>query len=163
MSAPSAVESTSPIYRGPLPHVTTVERVPVTVYEQPGDASRAVAREIADLVTSRAVAGKKTVLGLATGSTPVGVYDELIRLHKQEGVSFKTVVTFNLDEYWPIPPDALQSYHRFMREHLFDHVDIPAEAIHIPDGMLPRDGVVAACLRYEERIREAGGIDLQIL
>ena len=163
MSAPSAVESTSPIYRGPLPHVTTVERVPVTVYEQPGDASRAVAREIADLVTSRAVAGKKTVLGLATGSTPVGVYDELIRLHKQEGVSFKTVVTFNLDEYWPIPPDALQSYHRFMLEHLFDHVDIPAEAIHIPDGMLPRDGVVAACLRYEERIREAGGIDLQIL
>lgn len=163
MSAPSAVESTSPIYRGPLPHVTTVERVPVTVYEQAGDASRAVAREIADLVTSRAVAGKKTVLGLATGSTPVGVYDELIRLHKQEGVSFKTVVTFNLDEYWPIPPDALQSYHRFMREHLFDHVDIPAEAIHIPDGMLPRDGVVAACLRYEERIREAGGIDLQIL
>ena len=163
MSAPSVVESTSPIYRGPLPHVTTVERVPVTVYEQPGEASRAVAREIADLVTSRAAAGKKTVLGLATGSTPVGVYDELIRLHKQEGVSFKTVVSFNLDEYWPIPPDALQSYHRFMREHLFDHVDIPAEAIHIPDGMLPRDGVVAACLRYEERIREAGGIDLQIL
>ena len=139
MSAPSAVDFTAPIYRGPLPHVTTVEQVPVTVYDQPGDASRAVAREIAELVTSRAADGKKTLLGLATGSTPVGVYNELIRLHKEEGVSFKTVVTFNLDEYWPIQPDALQSYHRFMREHLFDHVDIPAEAIHIPDGTLPRE------------------------
>ena len=144
VSVQPSVEPSSPIYRGPLPHVTTVERVPVTVYEQPGDASRAVAREIADLVTSRAAAGKQTVLGLATGSTPVGVYNELIRLHKEEGVSFKTVVTFNLDEYWPMDPDALQSYHRFMREHLFDHVDIPADAIHIPDGTLPRDRVLAA-------------------
>jgi glucosamine-6-phosphate deaminase len=140
-----------------------VERIPVTVYDQPVDASRALAREIADLVQSRAAAGKRTVLGLATGSTPVGVYDELIRLHREEGVSFKTVVTFNLDEYWPMLPEALQSYHRFMREHLFDHVDIPSENIHIPDGTLAREQVAAACLRYEEAIREAGGIDLQIL
>jgi glucosamine-6-phosphate deaminase len=157
-AAPSA-----PIYRGPLPHVTTVERLPVTVYDQPADASRAVAREIADLVQQRAAAGKTTVLGLATGSTPVGVYDELIRLHREEGVSFKTVVTFNLDEYWPMQPDALQSYRRFMQEHLFDHVDIPADAIHIPDGTLARDRIPAACAAYEERIRAAGGIDLQIL
>jgi glucosamine-6-phosphate deaminase len=143
--------------------VHTVERIPVTVYDQPGEASRAVAREIADLVTERARAGKQTVLGLATGSTPVGVYDELIRLHREEGVSFKTVVTFNLDEYWPMQPDALQSYHRFMREHLFDHLDIPAANIHIPDGTLARDQVAAACGRYEEKIREAGGIDLQLL
>ena len=155
--------ATPPIYRGPLPHVHAVERIPVTVYDQPGDASRAVAWEIADLVTERARDGKQTVLGLATGSTPVGVYDELIRLHREEGVSFKTVVTFNLDEYWPMQPDALQSYHRFMREHLFDHLDIPAANIHIPDGTLPRDRVAAACGRYEERIREAGGIDLQLL
>jgi len=161
-ASPTAVPS-SPIYRGPLPHVHTVERVPVTVYDQPGDASRAVAREIADLVQSRAAAGQKTVLGLATGSTPVAVYDELIRLHREEGVSFKTVITFNLDEYWPMRPDALQSYHRFMREHLFDHVDIPADAIHIPDGMLPREKVAEACARYEELIRDAGGIDLQLL
>ena len=154
---------TAPIYRGPLPHVTTVERLPVTVYDQPADASRAVAREIADLVQQRAAAGKKTVLGLATGSTPVGVYDELIRLHREEAVSFKTVITFNLDEYWPMQPDALQSYRRFMQEHLFDHLDIPADAIHIPDGMLARDQIAAACAAYEERIREAGGIDLQIL
>ncbi|MBM4022247.1 MAG: glucosamine-6-phosphate deaminase [Planctomycetes bacterium] len=146
-----------------MPHVTTVERVPVTVYDQPGDASRAVAREIADLVLARAAAGQRTVLGLATGSTPVGVYQELIRLHREESVSFESVVTFNLDEYWPIAPDALQSYHRFMREHLFDHVDIPRTAIHIPEGTLARGGILAACSRYEESIREAGGMDLQIL
>ena len=155
--------ATSPIYRGPLPHVHAVERIPISVFDQPGDASRAVAREIADLVTERARAGRRTVLGLATGSTPVGVYDELIRLHREEGVSFKTVVTFNLDEYWPMQPDALQSYHRFMREHLFDHIDVPAAAIHIPDGTLARGDVARACGRYEERIREAGGIDLQLL
>jgi glucosamine-6-phosphate deaminase len=163
VSRQTTVELTPPIYQGPLPNVTTVERVPVTVYEQPQDASRAAAREIAELVESRAAAGKKTVLGLATGSTPVGVYDELVRLHREEGVSFKTAVTFNLDEYWPMQPDALQSYHRFMREHLFDHIDIPVDAIHIPDGTLPRADVLAACVRYEEQIREAGGIDLQIL
>ena len=163
MSSPPNLVSSAPIYRGPLPHVHAVERIPVTVYDQPLDASRAVAREIADLVQSRAAAGKQTVLGLATGSTPVGVYDELIRLHREERVSFKTVVTFNLDEYWPMQPDALQSYHRFMREHLFDHLDIPAAAIHLPDGTLPRDKVAAACVRYEEQIREAGGIDLQSL
>ncbi|NBP81795.1 glucosamine-6-phosphate deaminase, partial [bacterium] len=115
MTQQTSDATTSPIYRGPLPHVQTVERLPVTVYEQSTDASRAVAREIADLVGERAAAGKTTVLGLATGSTPVGVYDELIRLHREEGVSFRTVVTFNLDEYYPMEPEALQSYHRFMR------------------------------------------------
>ena len=163
MTHPTTDVTTSPIYTGPLPHVQTVERLPVTVYEQSTDASIAVAREIANLVRERAAAGKTTVLGLATGSTPVGVYDELIRLHREEGVSFRTVVTFNLDEYYPMDPGALQSYHRFMREHLFDHVDIPAEQIHIPDGTLPRDEILASCGRYEEQIKEAGGIDLQLL
>ena len=153
MAVQPAAQPSTPIYRGPLPHVTSVERVPVTVYEQPADASRAVAHEIAALVQSRAAVGQKTVLGLATGSTPVGVYNELVRLHREEGVSFRTVVTFNLDEYWPIAPDALQSYHRFMRENLFDHIDVPADAIHIPDGTLPRGGILAACVRYEEMIR----------
>jgi glucosamine-6-phosphate deaminase len=155
--------STTPIYTGPLPHVQTVERLPVTVYEQSTDASKAVAREIADLVRERAAAGKTTVLGLATGSTPVGVYDELIRLHHEEGVSFQSVITFNLDEYYPMEPGALQSYHRFMREHLFDHVDIPEDQIHIPDGTLDREAILEACSRYEEQIKEAGGIDLQLL
>ncbi len=155
--------STTPIYTGPLPHVQTVERLPVTVYEQSTDASKAVAREIADLVRERAATGKMTVLGLATGSTPVGVYDELIRLHREEGVSFQSVITFNLDEYYPMEPGALQSYHRFMREHLFDHVDIPEDQIHIPDGTLDREAILEACSRYEEQIKEAGGIDLQLL
>jgi glucosamine-6-phosphate deaminase len=167
MATNPAAPST-PIYRGPSSqphqsHFHTTERLPVTVYDQPREASRAVAREIVDLVAERAAAGKRTVLGLATGSTPVAVYDELIRLHREEGVSFRTVVTFNLDEYWPMQTDALQSYHRFMREHLFDHIDIPAENIHIPDGTLPREKVSAACGRYEELIRAAGGIDLQLL
>ena len=164
----SKVTPPKPIYRNPQSHVASspggmAERLPVTVYGEPGDASRSVACDIAELIRERALVGKKTVLGLATGSTPVGVYDELIRLHREEGLSLKTVVTFNLDEYWPIEPDALQSYHRFMREHLFDHVDIPADAIHIPDGRLPREQVAAACVRYEESIRAAGGIDVQLL
>ena len=144
-----AVASSLPIYRGPVPMAThqhggPIERVPVSVFDHASDASRAVAREIVDLVAARAAAGRTTVLGLATGSTPVGVYDELMRLHREEGVSFRTVVTFNLDEYWPMKPGELQSYHRFMREHLFDHLDIPAENIHIPDGTLPRERVFEA-------------------
>jgi glucosamine-6-phosphate deaminase len=163
MPSPSVTTPSTPIYRGPLPHVATIERIPVTVYDQPGEASRAVAREIADLIRERAAAGQRTVLGLATGSTPVGVYDELIRLHREENLSFETVVTFNLDEYWPMDPDALQSYHRFMQEHLFDHVDIDPRNVHIPDGLLAREAVAEACSRYEQQIRDVGGIDLQLL
>ena len=161
--SPLASHAADLIYQGPLAVGGAPERVAVSVYQEPAEASRAVAREIADLVITRATDGKKTVLGLATGSTPVSVYEELIRLHQEEGVSFKTVITFNLDEYWPMQPDALQSYHRFMREHLFDHVDIPAEAIHIPDGTVARGDVATACTRYEQAIQEAGGIDLQLL
>jgi len=163
MNARAQATPSTPIYRGPLPHVSTIERVPVSVYDDSGDASRAVAREIADLIKEREAAGQRTVLGLATGSTPVAVYDELIRLHQEEGLSFQNVITFNLDEYWPMEPKALQSYHRFMREHLFDHIDIPPEQVHIPDGQLAREDVASACMHYEEQIREAGGIDLQLL
>jgi glucosamine-6-phosphate deaminase len=159
----AASRTRPPSASGLVGSIHTPERIPVTVYDQPSEASRAVAREIAELVRIRASAGQRTVLGLATGSTPVGVYDELVRLHREEGVSFRSVVTFNLDEYWPMQPDALQSYHRFMREHLFDHLDIPADQIHIPDGTLPRGRVAEACAAYEESIRAAGGIDLQIL
>ena len=148
MPTPASTVAAQPIYRGPLPHVSTIERVPVSVYDDSSDASRAVAREIADLIRKRKAAGRQTVLGLATGSTPVAVYDELIRLHQEEELSFQTVITFNLDEYWPMEPAALQSYHRFMREHLFDHIDIPAENVHIPDGQLARQDVAAAC-RYD--------------
>src|SRR5213596_2947200 len=119
----------------PLEYLATKERIPCRVYPHAREASRAVARQIAELIRSRVAEGRKCVLGLATGSTPVGVYDELVRLHREEGLSFKNVITFNLDEYYPMQPNELQSYVRFMREHLFDHIDIPAGQWHVPDGM----------------------------
>ena len=112
------------------------ERIPTRVFDRSHEASLTVAREIADLIRRRAADGRPCVLGLATGSTPMTVYDELVRMHRDEGLSFANVVTFNLDEYYPMQPDELQSYHRFMREHLFDHVDIDPAHVHIPDGTL---------------------------
>src|SRR5439155_13123907 len=141
----------------------SVEKIPVTVYSGSDQASKAVAGEIADLIRAKADRGEKAVLGLATGSTPTAVYDELIRLHKQEGLSFKSVVTFNLDEYFPMRPDELQSYDRFMREHLFDHIDIDPKSAHVPDGTVPREKVWEYCQQYEKMIKDAGGLDFQIL
>lgn len=138
-------------------------RIPVKIYESAMAASRAVAVEIASLIRSKADAGASCVLGLATGSTPKTVYKELIRMHREEGLSFQNVITFNLDEYYPMEPDEPQSYVRFMREYLFDHIDIPDENIHIPDGTLPRDEVAEYCKDYETSIAASGGLDLQIL
>jgi glucosamine-6-phosphate deaminase len=148
---------------GPHALATGVEHVPVTVYNSASQASKAVAQEIAALIQLKHARGERTVLGLATGSTPTSIYDELIRLHAHEGLSFRDVVSFNLDEYWPMAPDELQSYRRFMREHLFDHIDIDPKNIHIPDGTLELGEVAAFCQEYERQIREAGGIDYQIL
>jgi glucosamine-6-phosphate deaminase len=139
------------------------ERVRIHVHDTADDASRALAREIAALIRDRAAAGRPAVLGLATGSTPVRLYRELIRMHREEGLGFGNVVTFNLDEYYGLPRTHAESYWRFMHEQLFDHIDIPPAAIHIPDGTVPRATVFDWCRDYERRIREAGGIDLQIL
>jgi glucosamine-6-phosphate deaminase len=139
------------------------EKIPVSVYPTSSLASAAVAAEIAKLIRDRAAQGRKAVLGLATGSTPTGVYDELVRLHREEKLSFKNVVTFNLDEYHPMPPDSIQSYRRFMNEHLFDHVDIDINNTNVPSGTVAREDVTAFCDRYERKIKEAGGIDIQIL
>src|ERR1041385_2890806 len=127
-----------------VPHVAAqgVEKIPVTVYPSSDQASRAIAGEIAELIRAKSARGENAVLGLATGSTPTAVYDELIRLHREEGLSFQNVITFNLDEYWPMAPDELQSYNRFMREHLFDHVDIDRENVHVPDGQVPLERVI---------------------
>ena len=103
------------------------------------------------------------MLGLATGTTPVGVYDELVRLHREEGLSFANVITFNLDEYYPMQPNELQSYVRFMREHLFDLIDIPQGNWHVPDGTLPIEQVNEYCRGTRNRSPQAGGIDIQIL
>ncbi len=139
------------------------EKLPIRIYESSADASQAVAHEIADLIRHKASLGENCVLGLATGSTPTAVYSELVRLHQEEGLSFQNVYTFNLDEYYPIQPDALQSYVRFMNEHLFDHIDINRDHVNIPDGMLKKDQVQAFCETYEKKIQELGGLDLQIL
>ena len=142
---------------------TTRERLRTVIVEDHGAIAELIAERIATLVRERQGQGKHLVLGLATGSTPIGVYRELVRLHREQGLSFANVVTFNLDEYWPMRPDDLQSYHRFMREHLFAHVDIPADQIHIPDGTVPREGVDRAARDYEAAIARAGGIDFQLL
>ncbi len=139
------------------------ERVPCHVFQHAGDASKFVAAQIADLIRKRSEAGEKCVLGLATGSTPVSVYNELVRLCQEEGLSFSNVVTFNLDEYFPMEPDALQSYVRFMWEHLFDHIDIDPSNVHIPDGTYNEDEVDEYCRKYEAAINDAGGIDIQLL
>lgn len=139
------------------------EKIPTRIFEDSGQASKEVARQIADLIRHKNSRNETTVLGLATGSTPTGVYNELVRMHQEEGLSFANVVSFNLDEYYPMEPDALQSYHRFMREYLFDLVDIDPANVHIPDGTLDLEGVLAYCADYEEKIKALGGLDLQIL
>jgi glucosamine-6-phosphate deaminase len=142
---------------------TRFEKLPVTVYPNPKEAAEKVARNIADIIGKKQDAGDMAVLGLATGSTPVDVYANLVRMHKKEGLSFKNVITFNLDEYYPMHPEAKQSYVAFMDEHLFDHIDIDRNNIHIPDGTLELDEIAAYCLEYENKIGEVGGLDLQIL
>lgn len=139
------------------------EKVRTLVHESSDSASQALAAEVAELIRSRQADGENVVLGLATGSTPVPFYRELIRLHKEEGLSLKNVVTFNLDEYYGLPQGHPESYYRFMRDQLFDHVDIPEEQINIPDGTVTLEEVYDHCLDYEKRIVDAGGLDLQIL
>ncbi len=142
---------------------TRYEKLPVTVYPDASFASKKVAKRIADLINDKNEKGEKTILGLATGATPVKVYAELVRMHREEGLSFANVITFNLDEYFPMKPDAVQSYVTFMNENLFDHIDVAKENIHIPDGTLKQEDVAAFCLDYERKISEYGGLDLQVL
>ena len=143
-----------------------LEKIPTEVFSSDREGSLAVAKIIADLIREKQQKGEKTVLGLATGSTPVKVYEELVRMHKEEGLSFQDVITFNLDEYFPMQPNSVHSYVYYMKEYLFNHVDIKPENIHIPDGTLPQDNIdriIEYCAEYEKKIAEAGGIDLQIL
>jgi glucosamine-6-phosphate deaminase len=137
------------------------ERIPVVIAASYEDLCRGIARRMADLI--RRPIRKHAVLGLATGSTPVGIYRELIRLHRDEGLDWSRVVTFNLDEYVPMSPQSLHSYHRFMWENLFEHVNVDPKNVHIPRGDLPRSDIDAHCREYEERIADLGGIDFQIL
>jgi glucosamine-6-phosphate deaminase len=139
------------------------ESIDTVVFENSLDASKEVAKEIALLIQSKQRENKPCILGLATGSSPKGLYAELVRWHREEGLSFKNVVAFNLDEYYPMEPDSVNSYVRFMKEQLFDHVDILPENYNIPDGTLKKDEIGDYCKLYEEKIERFGGIDLQVL
>ena len=143
--------------------IDAFERIPVKIYPDLKQGSLFAANEIAKLVREKQSRNEKCVLGLATGSTPKTLYAELVRMHKQEGLSFKNVITFNLDEYYPIDTDAWQSYNSYMHRNFFDHVDIDKKNIHIPNGELPKEEIKKHCAEYERQIEEAGGIDLQVL
>mmetsp|Transcript_65842 Transcript_65842/g.102792 ORF Transcript_65842/g.102792 Transcript_65842/m.102792 type:complete len:1073 (-) Transcript_65842:59-3277(-) len=135
----------------------------IHVFKEAAQISSVVASEIAALIRQKQASREKCVLGLATGSTPIQVYKELVRMHLEEGLSFAGVVTFNLDEYWPMSPDATQSYRHFMNTHLFNHVDIDISCTHVPDGTVSEEDVDSFCSKYERAICESGGIDIQIL
>ena len=125
--------------------------------------SKAVAQEIAELIRSKQAKNKTCVLGLATGSSPIKVYEELVRMHKEEGLSFYNVISFNLDEYYPMTKENRQSYHYFMHQYLFNHIDIKPENVNIPDGTVVLEELNQYCVDYEMKIKEAGGLDFQLL
>jgi glucosamine-6-phosphate deaminase len=147
----------------PRIEIEQFERIRTKAFRTSDEAVREVAASISKLIGKRQSEGKNVVLGLATGSTPVKLYKELIRLHREEGLSFANVISFNLDEYYGLPPDHPESYHRFMAVQLFQHVNILPENVHVPDGLVDRSKVFEFCLDYERKIREIGGIDIQIL
>src|SRR5919205_2612998 len=153
--------------RGPLRVATapaaTRERIRTIIVDDHEHIARLVANRIANLIRGKQMAGEPSILGLATGSTPIGVYRELIRRHHEAKLSFRDVVTFNLDEYYPMSPDSIHSYHRYMWENLFSQIDIDPANVHIPRGDVPREEVDVYCHRYEETINRLGGIDYQIL
>lgn len=140
-----------------------MNKVPVEIFPSPEDAVAKLAAETAELIRNNDAAGKQTVLGLATGSTPIRYYQELIRLHREEELSFQNVVTFNLDEYAGLPREHPESYWYFMHHNLFDHININPENIHLPSGTVDEADIPAHCTDYEQAIVDAGGIDLQIL
>jgi glucosamine-6-phosphate deaminase len=140
-----------------------LEKIPTVISDDPDALAIRVADRIEAIMRDSTNRGRRAVLGLATGSTPIGVYRELIRRHREAQLSFANVVTFNLDEYWPMTPDSIHAYHRFMWENFFSHIDIPADQVHLPPGTVDRHEVADACRAYEAAIAAAGGIDFQLL
>lgn len=143
--------------------INSFERIPLKIFSNSEEGTQFVAKHIANLIKEKQSKNESCVLGLATGSTPEALYKELIRLHKEEGLSFAHVITFNLDEYYPMAAEDVNSYHHFMNEQLFNHIDIKPGNIHIPDGDIEKEDIQKTCLAYEQEIEKAGGIDLQIL
>ena len=151
------------IQNAPIDLSDSFEKITVKIFPDLKKGSEFVAQQIAAFIRQKQKDKQKAVLGLSTGSTPKSLYAELVRMHKVEKLSFKNVITFNLDEYYPINNDALQSYHRFMRINLFDHIDINPKNIHIPNGEIKKEEIKSHCRQFEKMIEDAGGIDLQIL
>ncbi len=143
--------------------VDSLEKIPVKIFSNVITGSKFVADEIAKLIREKNSRNETCVLGMATGATPVHLYAELVRMHREEGLSFKNVITFNLDEYYPIEKEAYQSYWSFMHRHLFNHIDIDPANIHIPNGSWPKAEIKKYCAEYESELEKAGGIDLQLL
>ncbi len=144
-------------------HYVPSTKIPAIVFPTNVHAARHVALMIESIIRQNNSASRPSVLGLPTGSTPVGLYRELIRLHRETGLDFSRVITFNLDEYYPMAPDDSQSYRRWMQETFFNHVNIQPQNVHVPDGTIPAEEAEDYCLRYEQKIRRCGGIDLQVL
>jgi len=142
---------------------TRCEKIHNVIFENSKEASVTVANEIAELIKTKQAKKLPCVLGLATGSSPIKVYEELVRLHQEEGLSFENVTTFNLDEYYPMDPEDIQSYYHFMQEHLFKHVDMVPENINIPDGAVSGENLYQYCIDYELKIKELGGLDFLLL
>ncbi len=142
---------------------TRFEKIHNVIFDSSYEASITVAQEIAALIREKQQSGSYCVLGLATGSSPVKVYEELVRMHKEEGLSFANVITFNLDEYYPMDRSNIQSYFYFMHEHLFNHIDILPENINIPDGKISSEDLYQYCIDYEKKIKTVGGLDFQLL
>ena len=142
---------------------TRFEKIHNVTYKSSLEASILVAQEIASLIKEKQHQNKKCVLGLATGSSPIKVYEELVRMHKEDGLCFNNVITFNLDEYFPMDKSNIQSYFYFMHEHLFNHVNILPENINIPNGAISIDKLHQYCIDYEMSIKAIGGLDFQLL
>ena len=167
------LQSQNPIFDHSLDHLPTnlthrdvltkYEKISTFIYPDSFEASVEVAKEVAELIRNKQKEGKNCVLGLPTGSTQLGIYAELVRMHLEEGLSFRNVITFNLDEYYPLSSHSIHSYHQYMRVNLFNHIDILPENIHIPDGTILLDEVHDYCREYEKKIENAGGIDLLLL
>ena len=142
---------------------TRYEKLHNVIVKSSTEGSKLIANSIALLIKEKQGQNKMCVLGLATGSSPLSIYRELVRLHKEENLSFENVISFNLDEYYPLAKEDVQSYHYFMHSNLFDHVNIKPENINIPSGEVSPDKLRISCISYEEKIKSVGGIDLQIL
>ena len=166
-ASPAATPSRAPHaerpLRAPIEGPRDREHIPTVVVPDHDDLALRLADRIVEVIARETAAKGRCVLGLATGSTPLGIYRELIRRHQAGEVDFARVVTFNLDEYYPMPPDSPHSYRRYMWENLFAHINVRPEHVHIPDGSVPRERVAEHCAAYERAIADAGGIDFQML